>query len=119
MTAEELAAAIVAERFKKTPDHPLVAREYERTLLRVQAVLPNRVGDIDRATVMYGGAAYVGSRVKHYGQRWTGCATATVLGFAEEGLRVHVRLDDAAAWPGTVWDWDRTELAPDIYLEDM
>jgi hypothetical protein len=36
---------------------------------------------ITETVVMYRQVANVGSRVKHYGQPWTGCATATVTGF--------------------------------------
>jgi hypothetical protein len=78
---------------------------------------------IQHAPVMSGDVAVVGSRVKHYAQRFTGCATATVVGFsiADKPTRsawvsVHVEHDSAVSaeqYPSP-WDWDRTELAPDI-----
>jgi hypothetical protein len=78
---------------------------------------------VDRATVL-GGTIRVGSRVKHYGQRWTGYATATVTeihvevpGFRPDWARVTVRQDDDVNWPTSVWDWDRTEVAPDREAE--
>jgi protein-disulfide isomerase-like protein with CxxC motif len=83
------------------------------------------------ATVMNGETAEIGSRVKHYGQRYTGCATATVVGFSEEtfddltgaqkavydghpGVKVYVEPVSEGDVYGSVWDWDRTELAPDL-----
>jgi hypothetical protein len=76
---------------------------------------------IRRARVMSGETAEVGSRVKHYAQRWTGCATATVVGFSiadkpAAWVRVHVEHDSAVSaeqYPSP-WDWDRTEIAPDV-----
>lgn len=95
------------------------ARERER---RAEAPQPDPA--ITSAEVMYRETARIGSRVKHYGQRYTGCATATVIGFYHPGgswrgkpwVKVLVAHDS----PKTVynfsdgWDWDRTELAPDI-----
>jgi hypothetical protein len=76
---------------------------------------------VDSATVLGDRTVQVGSRVKHYGQRWTGCATATVIainvdvpGFRPDWARIAVRQDDNANWPTSVWDWDRTEVAPDL-----
>jgi len=73
---------------------------------------------ITEATVMYGETAKIGSRVKHYAERYTPYATATVTGFSHDSkshswVKVHIKHDN----PGTVysspWDWDRTELTPD------
>lgn len=85
---------------------------------------------IREATVLRGDVARIGSRVKHYGQRWTGCATATVVGFRDVGhaspdheegylrpswIRVAVKPDaEVGTVYGTEWDWDRTEVAPDV-----
>ncbi len=78
---------------------------------------------ITEATVMYGETARIGSRVKHYGQRYTGSATATVVGFRRAGpdegyrgdwIKVLVEHDSEKTvhdFEGG-WDWDRTELVP-------
>lgn len=73
---------------------------------------------ITEAEVMYGETARVGDRVKHFGERFTGLATATVVGFNRCGdirpsqIKVIVKPDNPdspyASLPG--WDWDRTEL---------
>jgi hypothetical protein len=84
---------------------------------------------ITEATVCRGDVARIGSRVKHYGQRWTGCATATVVGFRDVGhaspdrvegylrpswIKVLVKPDRPNGPYGNTWDWDRTEVAPDV-----
>jgi hypothetical protein len=81
---------------------------------------------ITEATVMRGQVVRIGSRVKHWGQRWTGCATATVvgferagdtpnpLGFAPDWVKVLVEPDSEPSMYGSAWDWDRTEVAPDV-----
>lgn len=73
----------------------------------------------------------VGSRVKHFGQRYTGCATATVLGFRDVGHEspdhdgdarlpswIKVLVEHDASPSGydrpDGWDADRTEVAADI-----
>lgn len=79
---------------------------------------------------MYGKTVRVGSRVKHYSQRYTPYATATVRGFCDVGhrspdwdgdtrlpfwIKVLVEHDDernAAQYPNG-WDWDRTQVASD------
>jgi hypothetical protein len=73
--------------------------------------------EIMEAKVMFRQVAQLGSRVKHYAQRWTGCATATVIGFKDVGegrpwIRVLVEPDKPDQY-GNEWDWDRTEIAPD------
>ena len=85
---------------------------------------------ITEAEIMYGDVARIGSRVKHYGQRYTSGPTATVVGFVRIGdpgvpnpmgfrngwIKVLVEHDN----PESVyafddgWDWDRTELPPGI-----
>jgi hypothetical protein len=77
---------------------------------------------ITETTVMRGETARIGSRVKHYGQRWTGRATATVVGFRrvgdgpnpmgvrEDWIMVVVEPDSEPNSYGRAWDWDRTEL---------
>ena len=75
------------------------------------------VSELSEATVMYGETARIGSRVKHFGQRFTGCATATVTGFREQDGWVKVLVDHdnpESAHNFPAWDWDRTELAPDV-----
>lgn len=93
---------------------------------------------ITEAKVLRSATARVGSRVKHYGQRYTGCATATVEGFLDVGhaspdarpdylrpswIIVLVRTDNPDEFYGShpkrddglrEWDWDRTEVAPDV-----
>lgn len=81
---------------------------------------------------MYGDTAQIGSRVKHYGQRYTGCATATVTGFVRAGdtpnpmgyrddwIKVLVDHDsDESAYAfKDGWDWDRTELRDPAALDE-
>jgi hypothetical protein len=71
---------------------------------------------------MYGEHASIGSRVKHYGQRYTGSATATIIGFYHEPgaffrgkpwVKVLLEHDEPNAYDQRDWDWDRTEIAPD------
>jgi hypothetical protein len=80
---------------------------------------------ITSAEVMYRETAEIGSRVKHYGQRYTGAATATVVGFRIEPghsyrgkpwIKVLVEHDDPLTFYNfdDGWDWDRTELAPNL-----
>lgn len=72
---------------------------------------------ITQAVIMYNQVAVVGSRVKHWAQRYTEFATATVEGFYEEASgkgKVRVKPDKPNDTFGNTWDWDRTELAPDI-----
>lgn len=75
---------------------------------------------ITEALVMFQGVARIGSRVKHWGQRYTESATATVVGFTarpqhsdRHWIRVQVKPDkgDGGLY-GTEWDWDRTEIRP-------
>lgn len=77
------------------------------------------VRDGEPVLVMYGDKIQVGDRVKHYGQRFTGSATATVTGFEiiddprlwnYPWVKVHVKRDnpDSQAYPSP-WDWDRVE----------
>jgi hypothetical protein len=77
---------------------------------------------ITSAEIMYREQATIGSRVKHYGQRYTGCATATIIGFRlatpremspRTWVKVLVEHDEPNAYDQWDWDWDRTELAPD------
>lgn len=76
---------------------------------------------IETATVMYRKEAVIGSRVKHYGERFTGCATATIVGFEEQDysyrgvpwIKVLVKQDRPSLY-GDRWDWDRTEIAPEL-----
>ena len=73
---------------------------------------------ITEAVVIGGRVARIGDRVKHFGERFTGDATATVIGFNQLGqvgpsrIKVIVKPDSPnsvyASFPG--WDWDRTEL---------
>ncbi len=75
---------------------------------------------ITSAEVMFGKRVEVGARVKHWGQRYTPFATATVIGFYHaEGfspqpwvkvLVEHDHTDTAYNFPAG-WDWDRTEVA--------
>ncbi len=83
---------------------------------------------ITEAEVMLGDVARVGSRVKHFGQRYTEWATATVVGFQSIGdpgvenpmgfrdgwIKVLVEPDSDRDVYGLEWDWDRTELAVDL-----
>jgi hypothetical protein len=93
---------------------------------------------ITEAKVLQSDTARIGSRVKHYGQRYIGCATATVEGFIDVGhespdarpdylrpswIIVLVRPDNPDEFYGSYpkredglreWDWDRTEVAPDV-----
>jgi hypothetical protein len=77
---------------------------------------------ITEAEVSHGKIAKIGDRVKHFGQRYTGCATATIVGFermeghywrGKQWVKVVVEIDpkDSGMY-GTRWDWDRTELVP-------
>lgn len=70
------------------------------------------------ATVMGGRTVRVGDTVKHFGQRFTGCATARVVGFETIGTWVRVRVEYIDGYReagyGTTWDWDRTEVAPSV-----
>jgi hypothetical protein len=68
------------------------------------------------------GVACIGSRVRHYGQRYTPWATATVIGFRSDReigrpwIKVLVKHDRPGGgydFPDG-WDWDRTQLAPDM-----
>ncbi len=76
--------------------------------------------NITQATVMGRKVATIGSRVKHYCQRYGGTATATVVGFyydpeaSEKWIKVRVKPDWANDQYGNTWDWDRTVIAPDI-----
>jgi len=58
-----------------------------------------------------------GGRVKHYGERHTGSATATVVGFYHDPntphLQVRVKLDSQNCSYGNTWDLDRTEVPRD------
>lgn len=93
---------------------------------------------ITEAKVLHGVTVCVGSRVKHFGQRYTGSATATVEGFIDVGhasldrrsdylrsswIIVLVRPDNPNESYGSYpkredglreWDWDRTEAASDV-----
>lgn len=73
---------------------------------------------------MNGQRARVGSRVKHFGERYTGGATATVVGFCTDRsgayrqqpwIKVLINPDAPESAFGRQglehgWDWDRTEL---------
>lgn len=68
-----------------------------------------------RAAVL-NGTAQIGSRVKHYGQRFTGEATATVTGFSRDQTTGHLMVlvshdnpSNGYDMPGG-WSLDRTEL---------
>jgi hypothetical protein len=72
---------------------------------------------ITEVEVMYGQVVHRGSRVKHFGQRYTCWATATVVGFYYHEGRIKVLLkhddpDEPYNFTGG-WDADRTELTPD------
>jgi hypothetical protein len=80
---------------------------------------------ITEVTVMGGQLVTRGARVKHYAQRFTGCATATVTGFYNAGTEKHpwimvlITGDDPNEYfseCGQIrgWDYDRTQVAPDI-----
>ncbi len=78
--------------------------------------------NIRRAEVMMEKTVVVGDRVRHYGQRFTSRATATVTGFsiAEDmrdtehpgrpWVKIHVDQDAPGSWHKDEWDWDRTVL---------
>lgn len=77
--------------------------------------------------VMYGNQVSIGDFVRHYRERWTGLATARVVGFEIDDsgdfrypwVKVLVERIDVRGNPtGKVdpldkdrWDWDRTETA--------
>lgn len=77
---------------------------------------------IRRAEVMMEKTVIIGSRVRHYNQRFTGRTTATVAGFsiAEDmrdtehpgrpWVKIHVEQDVPGSWHKDEWDWDRTVL---------
>lgn len=79
--------------------------------------------NITEAEIMYGDVARIGSRVKHYGQRYTTGPTATIIGFYHEPgssyrgkpwvkvLVEHDNPESAYAFDDG-WDWDRTEMRP-------
>ncbi len=75
---------------------------------------------ITSARVMYRRVAEIGTRVRHYAQRYTPWATATVVGFykqpGHDWIRVLVEPDRPGNRDGLQagdWDWDRTIVESD------
>lgn len=80
---------------------------------------------IETVTVLGRNVVRRGDRVKHYSQRWTGCATATVIGFYNERgatnpwMRVLALGDNPSEYFSQLghdrgWDYDRTQAATDV-----
>jgi hypothetical protein len=88
---------------------------------------PRDDSSIQEVAVLHRDTVRRGDRVKHWAQRYTGCATATVIGFYNEGtaanpwMMVLVSGDNPENYFSEAglergWDYDRTQLAPDVVV---